>query len=179
MLRLLAIAASVTFCGCASRLVVTGEKNRTLSGVPVRAPLLAEVTREISYTPLPTAGEHAVVCAAKERITTLEVLPLGRVYHVGFRAASMGKSEFKLDLGESGTLKSVSLNSDPKAPEALKEVGALLGTVLPFVAEKQEAAVALTLEAANANALRDKHCMRTATRVVDVVAARVKDPPPP
>lgn len=177
MLRLLAIAASVLFGGCASHLVVTGDPKRTLPGVPVRAPLLAEVTRVTTFAPLPTAGAYADACKLDERITTLEVLPFGELYHVGFKPAPFGKSEFKLDLGESGTLKTVSLNSDPKAPEALKEVGALLGTVLPFVAEKEEAAFATASLAASGNALRDKHCVRAATRVERIVEAEIGGPP--
>lgn len=178
MLRLLAIGVSVLAGGCASRLVVTGQANQRLSGVPVRAPVLAEVTRVISYAPLPNVGEHASVCK-DERITTLEVLPLGRPYHVTFQPALFGKTEFKLDLGDSGALKTVSLNSDARAPEALKEAGAVLGTVLPFIAAKKESPSVASEPAAQTEgpSSRDKHCVRTDTRVDRIAEALIARPP--
>ncbi len=160
--------------GCASSLKSFDADGRALTGVPIRAPMLVEVTRVTTYTATPSAGANAAYCKPDTAVT-LEVMPLGRLFYLNVDPATFGKAEFKLELTEAGTLKTVSLNSDPRAAESMKELGALLGTLLPYAAApKEPPAGARTAATADATAqeLRDKHCIRTGVGIRDIQEAR-------
>jgi hypothetical protein len=168
------IGTAALAAGCASSLRSFDAEGRALTGVPIRAPLLVEVTRVTTYTPAPTAGAYAAYCKPDTAVT-LEVMPLGRLFYVNVDPASLGKAEFKLELTEAGTLKTVSLNSDPRTAESIKELGAALGTLLPYVAAPKEppAEVRTTAPAdASAQELRDRHCIRTGVGIRDFHEAR-------
>lgn len=159
---------------CASSLKSFDAEGRALTGVPIRAPMLVEVTRVTTYTARPHAGDDAAFCRPDTAVT-LEVMPLGRLFYLNVQPADFGKAEFKLELTEAGTLKSVSLNSDPRTAESMKELGALLGTLLPYAAAPKEApADARKAPTADATAqeLRDKHCIRTGVGIRDIREAR-------
>lgn len=170
--------ASIIICtaafaaACASSLQSFDADGRALKGVPIRAPILVEVTRVTTYAVAPNAT--AAYCRPDTAVT-LEVMPLGRRFYLNVQPADFGKAEFKLELTEAGTLKSVSLNSDPRSAESMKELGALLGTLLPYAAAPKEppadARKAPTADATTQE-LRDQHCIRTGVGIRDIREAR-------
>ncbi len=168
-------ALSVGGAGCASSLRSFDADERALVGVPVRSPMLAQVTRVTTYLPAPAAGPNAAYCRPDTAVT-LEILPIGKLVYLNFAPATFGKAEFKVDLTDAGQLRSVSLNSDPRAAETTKEVAGLLEAVLPFVAAPKESSTDPRTAAVadpTAQALREKHCLRTGVAVTDFREARV------
>lgn len=136
--------------GCASKLAVFDGHGNPMKGVPVRSPLLVEITTETSYEidpkiPASDRGYETIkkLCAPTTNSTT-SFLPLGTLTYVNFEPASFGKSEFKLEFSDSGSLKTLSLNSDPAA--TTESVSRLLGAVLPYVAAPKPTEKALAEE---------------------------------
>lgn len=124
--------------GCASKLTIYDAGGNPLKGVPVRTPILVEVTTETTYeidpkisTSDPRYETIKELCAPTTKSTT-SFLPLGTLSYVNFEPALFGKSEFKVEFSDSGLLKTLALNSDPAA--TTEAVSKLLGTVLPYVA---------------------------------------------
>ena len=109
---LLALLALATAAACAARL-----------SQPVRVreaePWLVKKT---------TVSERAQRSGEAQcvREVTLEILHLpGAAYTLDVRPGLFASSEFAVALHESGTLKQVSLNTDPQVDETLEAVGAL------------------------------------------------------
>ena len=113
---------------CASDLVVFDSKGAAAKGVPVGTAVLVKVTTTTSYTVDPRNTEHGAYCV-DDTAESYKVLPLGDLYFVSFKAAELGKSEFSVDFNDSGLLKSVKLNSDPRAAENIEAASKLISSV--------------------------------------------------
>lgn len=136
--------------------------------------MLARVTRVTSFVPAPNAGENARFCLPDTAIS-LDVLPFGERYFIGVKPAAFGKAEFKLEFTDAGLLKTVSLNSDARTAESVKEVSGLLGTLLPYLAvQKSDTApkgVVLS-DLPEANDVRDTFCLRSKVTIAGFEEAR-------
>jgi hypothetical protein len=129
--------------GCGSRLVVSDNTN----GLPVPEPVLMKVITTTSYEVSPTAKDPTnapALCARKVRKEDFKYMPLGKVRYVNFQRGWLTKSEFKVEYTDAGTLKSVSLNSDPAA--AIEASTGLLSAVLPYLGKPQFEAKDVTEE---------------------------------
>ncbi len=164
------IGTAALAAGCASSLKSFDAEQGPVVGVPVRSPMLAEVTRVTTFAVAPNAVGNAAYAGycKPDTAVTLEVLPIGKLYYLNFDPATFGKAEFKVDLSDAGLLKSVSLNSDPRTAETTKEIAGLLESVLPFVAAPKEAPTDARTQAdpdRKAQEMRDKYCIRTGVSV--------------
>ncbi len=125
------LAASLASAGCASHLLVYKHDDSPAKGIPIRAPVVVTVTTTTTYRVDPNNATHSAYCIPDEKTST-RVLPIGELYFLNFEAAPLGKSEFKVEFADSGVLKGVTLNSDPKLAENVEAANKLLGTILPL-----------------------------------------------
>lgn len=122
--------------------------------VPVREAEPWLVKRTIETERAQRAGEPQCV-----REVTLEIAYLpGAAYALDLRPGVFAANEFSVTLHESGTLKQVTLNSDPQVDETIEAVGAL-GESLAAVAAK----VAPLLAPPAAEVLPGPGCVPSAT----------------
>ncbi len=155
--------------GCASDFAVYDNAEQEIVGFPVRTPVLVAITQQTGYEVVAGAehAEFAKYCTP--RISSSHgVLPLGDVHYVSFDAAALGKGEFSLDFYDSGTLRSLSVNSD--STEGLESVSDFVEGMLPFVATpkagKDDARLFERLD--DAEKLRKRHCLETGTTLVSI-----------
>ncbi len=111
--RNLALAAALLpALGCASTLA---------EPVIVRAPE-AYLVKRTSVTEREQAGKAACV---REVSAEIVFLPLGAERRIDSRRGFLASNQLSVQLHESGSLKQVSLNSDPRADETLAAAGGL------------------------------------------------------
>jgi hypothetical protein len=154
--------AAAFLSGCASNFATYNSNGEVTDGIPVAAPVLVKVTTKDIYTPIATAGGNASYCT-EELKTEYKFLPLGEKTYIAFSPASLAKGEFKVELSDSGALKSISINSD--ASSGVAEVNTLLGTVLPYLAKPKEEAKSAGIPAQN---IKDQYCLKTGTQAISV-----------
>ena len=106
--------AGVMMLGCAAKL-----KNP----VQVRAPVAYLMKKDRTYQKA-TTGD-----CVREVSKQVVYLPGGESYELDFSRGVFASSQFTVQLNESGTLKQVSLNSDPQVDEAIAAVGGLVEKV--------------------------------------------------
>lgn len=173
--RFVALGLAVqTVAGCASSLKTLGADGAPVPGIPVLSRVLVRVTETTTFVVDPANPAYAAYCTP-ETSSRYEFMPLGAPIYVVFEPAALGKGEFRLELAESGVLKSVSLNSDATA--GADEVGDLLAAVLPFVAAPRPVPEAVGMLGADdtAQKLKTRYCLRTGTAVT--LIERVTIPP--
>lgn len=173
----LLVVLMVLLSGCASKLAVYDDKGNPMKGVPVRSPLLVEITTETSYEidPKISASDSRYetikrLCAPTTKSTS-SFLPLGTLSYITFEPAALGKSEFKLEFSDSGSLKTLSLNSDPAA--ATESVSKLLGTILPYVAAPKPTEKALA-EEPDLEKVRASVCIANETKIKSIKERKVE-----
>lgn len=137
----------VLLAGCASHLTVStgfdqNKKLIPLAGIPLRRTATVEVTTTTKYKVSPEHKECEFVCDVDDVSTGVEFWPIGAEYFASFKPAPFGKSEFKLELNDSGALKSISLNSDPQVPQNIEAVSKLLSAAMPALMPAAPAAAA-------------------------------------
>lgn len=168
ILALLAGALALA-SGCASQLrVVHGSETPDL--VPVE-----ETATWISYTKT-QAWDGAKKLCVRTVSAKPAFLPSGRRYYVGVDAARLADTEFSLELTEAGSLKKVSLNSDPQGDETLKAAGELaknLASAVATVAPLALARAPLERERAQAEQLAEAECPASVS--VELVPLRCVD----
>jgi hypothetical protein len=146
MLRIIATSSALLLTGCASSLQVWDAQRSPIEGVPFRA---AEVYRvRGTYT---RHTEHGEACtrAPFERTTSL---PTGNLYFANVHAAEFAKTEFGMTFAESGALASITMNSEPTAPQTIEAVTTALSTLLPFAGVRAAGAAESTTETAEIRA---------------------------
>lgn len=137
------MVVAVGLAGCASNFKSEKLADGEISGIPVVAYQPAWVQRE--FTIKPKEGHPDAECTSPKTETSLETLPIGGTYGVKFEPSWFGKGEFTIDLNENGTLKTLTLNSDPQFAENLGAATEFLKTIVPvppaaagFVAPEEE-----------------------------------------
>lgn len=160
--------------GCASSLKTIGADGAPVLGIPVASRVLVRVTETTTFVVDPANPAYAAYCTP-ETSSRYEFMPLGEPFYVVFEPAALGKGEFRLELAESGVLKSVSLNSDATA--GADDVGELLAAVLPFVAAPRREPEAAGMVGADdtAQKLKTRYCLKNGTAVT--LIERVTIPP--
>lgn len=129
MFKAIACCSLVLFCaGCASNLKVFDAQQKEAKGVPIATPVLVKITTTTKYVVDPKNKDYEQYCV-DEQSETYKTLPLGDLYFVNFDSAEFGKSEFAVSFNDSGLLKSVTLNSDPKIAENIDATGKLVSAV--------------------------------------------------
>lgn len=169
----LALAAQAV-AGCASSVQTFGADGAPAVGIPVARRVLVRVTEMTTFVVDPANPAFADYCTP-ETSSRYELMPLGEPMYVAFKPAALGKGEFKLELAESGVLKSVSLNSD--ATSGAADVGELMASVLPFVAAPRPAPEAAGIRGADETAQKTKarYCLKQGTTVTQI--ERIAIPP--
>jgi hypothetical protein len=119
--------------GCASDLRVYDASSNPAKGIPLATPVLVKVTTQTTYEVDPAHTDFAKYCVS-DTTEKYDVMPLGDRFFVTFDSAPPGKSEFSVDFNDSGLLKNVKLNSDPRVPETI-EAGAKLVSSVAEVAK--------------------------------------------
>ncbi len=170
-----AAMAAVAAAGCASSLRTFGADGRPAIGIPVASRVLVRITETTSYVVDPANPGYSGYCMP-ETNARYDFLPIGERIFVAFEPAALGSGEFKLELTESGVLKSVSLNSD--ATSGADEVGELLAAVLPYVASPKPVSEGALLRGADETAqqVKTRYCLKAGTAVTGI--ERVAVPPP-
>jgi hypothetical protein len=170
---LLSASGALAIAGCASTLTTFDSKGTLTKGVPFGTPVLVKITERTTYQVDPKNQQFSEYCTP-DHLVKLQFLPLGERHYVTFSPAAFGKGEFKVEFGDTGTLKSVSLNSDATA--GVEKVGDFLGTVLPFITEKKtEEATTSAQKDLTAQETKAKYCLKKATEVVAVERFEVAD----
>lgn len=171
---LVASFSAISLMGCAASLLVYDEDGNLKKGVPVRTPILVEITEKTIYKvdpSIPTSDPNyetiVELCEPTLKQST-SFLPLGEISYIEYDPATFAKSEFSIDFGESGALKSISVNSDPAA--TTESVSNLLATVLPFIKAPR---VAPTVDV-DLEELRNKSCIVKAA-VIESIRPRSLD----
>ena len=130
------VLAIVALGGCSAKLVVYDQDGKVQKGVPIRTPVLVEITSKTIYeidpsisTSDPKYETIKILCEPTTKQTT-SFMPLGNVSYVNYDPATFAKSEFKVVFTDTGATKSISVNSDPSS--TTESAATLLGTVLPF-----------------------------------------------
>lgn len=161
---------------CSAKLEIYDQNGNTLKGIPIRSPVLVEVTTTTSYIQDPAINQADPRWQYRDTIrelcnpttaTVTSSLPLGALNYVNYDPASFAKSEFKVEFNDAGGTKSISVNSDPAA--TTESVSSLLGTVLPFVKEPKAApAAALGPGGIDLEELRKSACIVKGTAVTSI-----------
>lgn len=125
---IIGILLLVLCAGCASDLLVFDSKGATAKGVPVGTPVLVKVTTTTTYAVDPNNEKYSSYCV-DDASESYKVLPLGDLYFVTFNSAALGKSEFSLDFNDSGLLKTVKLNSDPRTAENIEATSKVIDSI--------------------------------------------------
>lgn len=113
--------------GCATSIKTTGEKGE-LPGIPIATPVVAKVTAITSFRPLSGSQKFSEFCRDEETIESIQVLPLGDIYYLDVKAPPFGKTDFTLELKDSGALSKLVLNFDSGT-----NITSLLDTALPYL----------------------------------------------
>lgn len=165
------LIVAVLASGCASSLKTFDSNGQASPGVPVSIPVLAKVVTVRSFVPAaPAVSEKEKSYCVPEKLEEFKFMPMGERTYIAFDPAPLGKGEFKLEFGDNGMLKTVSLNSDATA--GVEKVGGMLGTVLPYLAEPKQAS---TTEAEDkAAALKEKFCLK-ASETISIERAQFKN----
>jgi hypothetical protein len=123
---LLALGVALVLSGCASSLKVADGAGRPAPGVPFR---IAEVyLASGTYTRHTEDGDACVHAVFERQIS----LPTGALYFANVEPALLAKTEFSMTFNESGTLASITMNTEPKAAEAITAVSDALVNLLPL-----------------------------------------------
>ncbi len=158
--------------GCSSQIKVYDEAGVEQKGVPVRSPVLVEITTTVEYEISPTVPQDAanyalIVELCKPTVEqSTSFLPLGDINYVSYVPATFAKSEFTVDYLENGGVKSISVNSDPAA--TTESAANLLDAVLPFTALKAPAAPAAPAALIDTEALRKASCIKKSTKITSI-----------
>jgi hypothetical protein len=72
--------------------------------------------------------------ACERDVETIVYLPTGLAYDIDFRPSALGTTQFSVTLHDSGTLKQVTLNSDPAASATLEAAGEVAAGLVPLAA---------------------------------------------
>lgn len=119
--------AALSLCGCATSFRTTGEKGE-LPGIPIATPVVTKLTAITSFKPLPSFEKFSVYCGDQETVESIQVLPLGEIYYLNVKAPPFGKTDFTLELYDSGALNKLVLNLDSGT-----NIKGLLDTALPYI----------------------------------------------
>src|SRR5687768_5254648 len=157
--------------GCASSLKTFNSESQPTVGIPISTPVLVKITSRTKFKPGPNGEKFAAYCMDEED-SEYKMLPLGERGYINFEAAQFGKSEFKVEFSDAGSLKVVSLNSDPS--KALEEAGDFASAVLPFIASKKPSPAALADDPAQT--IKDTHCVRGGTEMISVEKVNLASP---
>jgi len=164
--------------GCASSLRTYNGELKQTKGIAVRVPILAEVTRVTTYALVGGDATKAMYCTP-DTVVTLESIPIGEEYFISFDPAKFGKAEFSVELTDGGTLRKVSLGSDPGTSSAVEAATGLISAVLPFIAvpKQQPEPVGPSFERrvgeeGTTSELRQKHCAKAKTDITDIQKAK-------
>ncbi len=125
MKLLLSMIFFLYLINCASTLHVYGldeHKNiKEEKGIPFAVSILVEVTEETTYEidpKIPSSRPDYKTIQALCKPTQLikhEMFPLGDTKYINFEPSWISKSEFSVSFADNGSLKGVTLNSDPTA----------------------------------------------------------------
>lgn len=157
--------------GCASSIQTFDATGKQTAGVPIATPVLVKITEKTSYEVGPDGSAYSKYCT-DEVSAKYQFLALGERSYVTFKAAPLGKGEFKLEFNDAGVLKAVSLNSDATA--GAEQISGLLGTVLPYLAAPKP-----TLESKSvaleetAQKIKEKYCIKKGTEVLSVERVKI------
>lgn len=171
MTRWLLLAAVLSTAGCATHLNVYDGRGEAMKGVPIRSPVLVEVTTQTDYTIAPSVSSsdpnYATIVELCKPTTTqkTEFLPLGEVAYVNFDPAEFGKSEFKVEFTDAGGTKAISVNSDPSA--AIESTAGLIASLAPFIAEPKGNAAPL-MAGGDLEELRKASCIVKSSKVLSI-----------
>lgn len=166
------IAVSLLTSGCASSLKTFNEKSEPTVGIPIRTPVLVEITEETTYEVDPNQAKYESYCKSDIN-SKYEFLALGERSFIAFNPAPLGKGEFNVEFNDAGVLKKVSLNSDASA--GTEKIAGLLDTVLPYLAApKPTPSAQLFSSDTSAQGNKEKYCIKKGTKVVDVKRVNIK-----
>lgn len=174
------IAVSLLTSGCASSLKTFNEKSEPTVGIPIRTPVLVEITEETTYEVDPNHAKEVDPNHAKYESyckpdinSKYQFLALGERSFIAFNPAPLGKGEFNVEFNDAGVLKKVSLNSDASA--GTEKIAGLLDTVLPYLAApKPTPSAQLFSSDTSAQGNKEKYCIKKGTKVVDVKRVNIK-----
>jgi hypothetical protein len=157
MLKHMTSALVFVLCaGCASNLKVYDGSKVEAKGIPIATPVLVKITTVAKYEVDPKNKGYASYCV-DDQSEAYKTLPLGDLYYVTFESAKFGKSEFAVNFNDSGLLKSVTLNSDPKIAENIDAAGKFVSAVAS--AAKTVAALDVPV-VSTAQEIKDKYCIK-------------------
>lgn len=164
------LPAIMALSGCSAKLTVYDQDGNVQKGVPIRTPVLVEITSKTIYEIDPSIStsnlQYETIKKLCEPTTTqtTSFLPLGNISYVNYDPATFAKSEFKVEFTDAGATKSISVNSDPSA--TTESAATLLGTVLPFFTAPKAAPSALFAPSTvDLEALRKKTCIVKETKI--------------
>ncbi len=167
---ILVTPAIIALGGCSAKLTVYDQDGNTQKGVPIRTPILVEITSKTIYEIDPSIStsdpQYETIRKLCEPTTnqTTSFLPLGNISYVNYDPATFAKSEFKVEFTDSGATKSISVNSDPSS--TTESAATLLGTVLPFFkAPKAALSAPFALGTVDLEELRKKSCIVKETKI--------------
>ncbi len=120
------VVGAITLSGCASSLEIKDQTKTLVPGVPFR-------TAQI-YVKSGVYGKHTkgLICDPSPFVEEVS-LPTGALYYANVRPAQFAKTGFVLKVNEKGGLAEITLNTEPSAVEAAKNVADLVGAVLPVL----------------------------------------------
>jgi hypothetical protein len=165
---LFTLVAALHMGGCASSLKVYDAGHHRIEGMPVSLPVMMYVERVSTYQPVAGHEKESRYCT-DDTVVTLELLPNDSVTYLAFDPATFGKGDFRLEFNDAGTLRVVSLTSEPRGPETLEAATRLASAVLPFVATAKVAPDTVTPSVTgvrSGQANKDEYCLRARTAVV-------------
>jgi hypothetical protein len=114
-LSVLACCASAAWLGCSS----------TLRTVAVTDPAVFHGIRVHTLESYVVRKEVVTQKCAPRTVESIEHLPIGRAYDLGFEPGWFASSQFSVSFTDSGLLKQVTLNTDPQVDETLSAAARL------------------------------------------------------
>jgi hypothetical protein len=125
-LKHLLVLAAVCVGGCASQLQVWDNANKEVNGVPFRATEVYKITGTYNRH-----SENGEACTATDFEKTAS-LPTGNQYFANVKPGSLSKAEFGMTFADSGSLASITMNTEPAAADTINAATTALSTLLPF-----------------------------------------------
>jgi hypothetical protein len=120
------VVGAIVLSGCASSLEIKDQSKTLVPGVPFRT---AQVYIKSGLYEKHTKGLACDPSSFVEEVS----LPTGALYYANVKPAQFAKTGFALKVNDKGGLSEITLNTEPSAVEAAKNVADLVGAVLPVL----------------------------------------------